>query len=185
MADTYPIYGRQYFSRQQLYAYLQQACTADWQQAGIFAFAPTHDGPSVPAKHSSAETWVAIYAAGPVADISLQRGVAERPCVEAVDYWVDRLSAAVESDIPQHRPGQEWDDDYKPLEDDTGAHIGQVQGLLHIVRHNEAEDSHRQGGQIPGPDKTDAVDATGLPERDIQVRDRETPYAGHLPVARV
>ncbi|WP_177420955.1 hypothetical protein [endosymbiont of Lamellibrachia barhami] len=111
--------------------------------------------------------------------------MADRPRVEAVDYLVDRLSAAVEIDIPQHRPGREQGDDYKPPEDDTGVHIGQVQGSLHIVRHNGADGSHRQGGQIPDPDKTDAVDATGLRERDIQRRDRETPYAGHLPVARV
>ncbi|RDH85141.1 MAG: hypothetical protein DIZ78_12065 [endosymbiont of Escarpia spicata] len=80
---------------------------------------------------------------------------------------------------------RERGDDCKPHADDTGAHSGQTQGLLHIVQHNGAEDSHRQGGQIPEPDKADAVDATGLQERDIQVREHHTPYAGHLPVARV
>ncbi|RDH90997.1 MAG: hypothetical protein DIZ79_07645 [endosymbiont of Lamellibrachia luymesi] len=104
--------------------------------------------------------------------------------MEAVGCLVDRLSAAAESDIP-HRPGRERGDDCKPPADDTGAHSGQAQGLLHIVQHNGAEDSHRQGEQIPDPDKADIVDATGLPERDIQVRGRQTPYAGHLPVARV
>ncbi|RRS33287.1 MAG: hypothetical protein OI74_06625 [Gammaproteobacteria bacterium (ex Lamellibrachia satsuma)] len=105
--------------------------------------------------------------------------------MEAVGCLVDRLSATAESDILQHRPGRERGADCKPPADDTGAHSGQAQGLLHIVQRNGAEDSHRQGEQIPDPDKADAEDATGLPERDIQVRDRQTPYAGYLPVARV